>query len=63
MGKTTFVFDKFIKDIVEREDHTRNVRTDAKNSPEETGPRKYRRLYAERWQNRIVWASKKHNDK
>jgi len=48
-----FVFDKFMKDIVRRE----NLRRPIENSEkiEETPQRRYRKLYAERWQNRIIW--------
>ena len=51
-----FVFDKFIKDIVQREDVKKEMPNPEKI--EETPQRRYRKLYAERWQNRIVWKKK-----
>ena len=48
-----FVFDKFMKDIVRRE--VARQETSNPEKIEETPQRRYRKLYAERWQNRIVW--------
>jgi|TARA_Y100000310_G_C20659014_1_gene803604 hypothetical protein len=47
------VFDKFIKDIVRRE--AMRQETDESKKLEETPQRRYRKLYAERWQNRVIW--------
>ena len=56
--KTPFVFDKFIEDIVRREQEGfRAADRKSDNDPR----RKYNELYRERWQNRIVWG--KRNDK
>jgi len=48
-----FKFDKFMKDIVERE--TSEKSTEPATDYVETDQRKYQRLYSERWQNRIKW--------
>jgi len=48
-----FNFDKYIQDIIRREDMQK--KTEGSEKIEETPQRRYRKLYAERWQNRIVW--------
>jgi|TARA_R110000787_G_scaffold4114_1_gene15981 hypothetical protein len=52
-------FDKFMKDIVKREDaavnRSKNMSEQTSNSPQ----REYNKLYRERWQNRITWGNKK----
>jgi len=50
-----FEFDKFMKDIVEREEDQRNVIAEHQQGQEELPQRAYNRLYRERWQNRIKW--------
>jgi hypothetical protein len=59
MSSRTFKFDKFIDDITKREESRRA----SGKKVEETGARKYNRLYQELWQNRIVWSSKKQETK
>ena len=50
-----FEFDKFMKDIVEREEQQRSVIAEHQEGQEELPQRVYNRLYRERWQNRIKW--------
>jgi IS4 transposase len=52
MKKKTFVFDKFIEDIVRRE---KEGLKEADQKPNEHPGRKYNELYQERWQNRVIW--------
>tara|TARA_Y100000310_G_scaffold345283_1_gene463399 strand:+ start:2753 stop:2935 length:183 start_codon:yes stop_codon:yes gene_type:complete len=59
MSSGTFKFDKFIDDITKREES----RQASEKKVEETGTRKYNRLYRELWQNRVVWSSKKQETK
>ena len=47
------VFDKFMRDIIRRE--AAQQEADESKKIEETPQRRYRKLYAERWQNRIIW--------
>jgi hypothetical protein len=55
-------FEKFMDDIVKREStHRENAKVYAEEHAD-TPQRKYNKLYRERWQNRIVWSSKR-NDK
>ena len=61
MSSGTFKFDKFMDDIVKREQSRRA--SEKKVKVEETGARKYNRLYGELWQNRVVWSSKKQETK
>jgi hypothetical protein len=54
-----FIFDKFMDDIVQREDVIReHVREYAENHEDHPGLR-YNKLYRERPQNRIVYKRKK----
>ena len=46
-------FDKFMKEIVKKEQ--RQFSQGTNRDEEETPQRRYRKLYAERWQNRIKW--------
>ncbi len=48
-------FDKFMDSILQKENESRHKNTRQPNEPTESPQRKYRRLYAERWQNRIKW--------
>jgi hypothetical protein len=52
MKKQTFVFDKFIEDIVQREQ--KNIKESGQKT-EDSPQRKYNKLYQELWQNRIIW--------
>ena len=48
-------FDKFMEAIMKQEKIYREKNNPLPNEPQESPQRKYRRLYAERWQNRIKW--------
>tara|TARA_R100001082_G_C4234696_1_gene104743 strand:- start:116 stop:310 length:195 start_codon:yes stop_codon:yes gene_type:complete len=48
-----FKFDKFIKDIVKREETGAERLEEYLTDNDETPQRRYNRLYRERWQNRI----------
>ena len=50
-----FEFDKFMQDIVKREDAQREVIAEHQQGQEDLPQRTYNRLYRERWQNRIKW--------
>ena len=50
-----FHFDKFMKDIVEREEVTKDQREKLTEKHVDNPRRIYNRLYRERWQNRIKW--------
>jgi hypothetical protein len=50
-----FEFDKFMNDIVLREDAQREVINEHQRDADELPQRVYNRLYRERWQNRIKW--------
>jgi hypothetical protein len=57
--KLKFKFDKFIKNIVEREELGRQRVEDHFEGQEELPQRKYNKLYRERWQNSIRYGRKK----
>jgi len=50
-----FEFDKFMTDIVEKEEGQRKVIAEHQAGQDELPQRIYNRLYRERWQNRIKW--------
>lgn len=50
-----FEFDKFMNDIVIREEAQREVINEHQQGADELPQRVYNRLYRERWQNRIKW--------
>ena len=54
-----FSFEKFMKDIVKREDTSRQMTEEQRAQIEETPQRKYNKLYRERWQNTIKYGRKK----
>jgi|TARA_R100001163_G_C4886171_1_gene81270 hypothetical protein len=54
-----FKFEKFMKDIVKREEKARQMPEIERDQIEETPQRKYNRLYRERWQNTIKHGRKK----
>ena len=54
-----FKFDKFMKNIVEREEHGRQRVEDHFVGQEELPQRKYNKLYRERWQNSTKFRRKK----
>jgi len=54
-----FEFDKFMKDIVVREEAQRAIIAEHQEGQEELPQRVYNRLYRERWQNRIKWEGNK----
>jgi len=54
-----FKFDKFIKDIVKREDSAKQMPQPEREKIEETPQRRYNKLYRERWQNSIKYGRKK----
>ena len=51
MKKEQFKFDKFIKDICNREEQGKNRVADHLKGQKELPQRKYNRLYREHWQN------------
>jgi len=53
-----FEFDKFMEDIVKREEDQRNVVSEHQAGQDELPQRIYNKLYRERWQNRIKWDDK-----
>lgn len=50
-----FEFDKFMTDIVEREESQKKVIAEHQEGQDDHPQRIYNRLYRERWQNRIKW--------
>lgn len=54
-----FEFDKFMQDIVNRENAQREVIAEHQSGQDELPQREYNRLYRERWQNRIKWDSRR----
>jgi len=50
-----FDFDKFMTDIVDREESQRKIISEHQEGQEDLPQRVYNRLYRERWQNRIKW--------
>lgn len=59
MEDTEFTFDKFIKDIVKRENESRDKLKEYVEGHEELPQREYNKRYRERWQNVVKWRSKK----
>lgn len=55
----SYVFDKFIKDIVRREDEAREKQKKYAEEHADTPQRRYNELYRERWQNRIKWSNRR----
>ena len=55
-----FKFDKFMKDIVKREKLKKSERPAEEYV--ETDQRRHRKLYSERWQNRIKWSPRRKNN-
>lgn len=54
MAKQQFQFDKFIKDLADREQHKKESNDRARNVG--VNPRReLNKLYRERWQNRVRW--------
>ena len=54
----SYKFDKFIKDIVRREDEKRAKIKEYAEEQADSPQRKYNELYRERWQNQIKWEKK-----
>jgi hypothetical protein len=50
-----FDFDKFMQDIVIREDASREIVRRHQEGQDEHPMRRLNRLYTEKWSNRIVW--------
>jgi hypothetical protein len=48
-------FDKFIEDIVRREEEQRKKQEEYAKEHADTPQRRYNELYRERWQNRVRW--------
>jgi len=59
MSEKQFKFDKFIKDIVKREDDSREKLKEYVEGQEELPQREYNLRYRERWQNAIRWRKNK----
>ena len=53
----SFKFNKFMKDILQREEKQQVQEVDDKDC-QSNSAREYRQRYAELWQNRIVWGKK-----
>lgn len=54
-----FNFDKFMQDIVVREEDQRKVIEEHQEGQDTLPQRVYNRLYREHWQNRIRWQAAK----
>ena len=54
----SFSFDKFMSDIVEREELNREVLRQRAEGLDKTPQREYNRLYREKWQNSIRYQRK-----
>ena len=54
----SFQFEKFVQDIVEREETKRDRQVEYAEKHADTPQRRYNRLYREQWQNRIRWGRK-----
>jgi len=54
----SYSFDKFIKDIVRREDEKREKLKEQAEQDSDSPYRKYNELYRERWQNRVKWTKR-----
>jgi hypothetical protein len=51
-----FIFEKFMNDIVRREEmHKTNINPNPDDIDGKTPQQRYNELYRERWQNRIKW--------
>jgi hypothetical protein len=50
-----YSFDKFVEDIVRREDEQREKQKKYAEEHADTPQRRYNELYRERWQNRVRW--------
>ena len=55
MSEQNFEFDKFMSDIVKREDEKREEVREYVETHKDSPTRKLKELYQERWQNRIRW--------
>ena len=55
MSTKQFKFDKFIKDIVKREDESRDKLREYAEGQEDLPQREYNRRYREKWQNSVRW--------
>ena len=55
MSEQNFEFDKFMSDIVKREDEKREEVREYVETHKDSPTRKLKKLYQERWQNRIRW--------
>jgi len=53
-----FTFDKFMNDIVSREETARELHKEYVEGHKELPQRKYNRLYRELPQNRVIWRKK-----
>ena len=60
MSDKSFKFDKFVNDIVRREQKHKPLLDEKTKGMPENPQRRYTKRYSERWQNRIVW--KKHEN-
>ena len=58
MSEQNFEFDKFMSDIVEREDEKREKIREYVDTHQDSPARKLNKLYRERWQNRIRWGQR-----
>jgi|MDTB01.2.fsa_nt_gb hypothetical protein len=54
----SFQFEKFMEDIVDREDQAKERSAEYAKKHADTPQRIYNKLYRERWQNRIKWGRK-----
>jgi len=59
MPKQEFMFDKFMEDLIRKEQERKRELAERSDREEEIHPqRKINQLYRERWQNRIRWGRK-----
>jgi len=55
----SYAFNKFMEDIVRREDEKREKQKKYAEEHADTPQRRYNELYRERWQNRIKWTKRR----
>jgi hypothetical protein len=59
MSKKEFKFDKFMADIVKREEANKQKIKEYAENQDDLPQRKYNKLYRELWQNSVRWRKKK----
>ena len=57
-NEKTYAFNKFMNDIIRREEAAREDQKKYAEEHADTPQRRYNELYRERWQNRIKWGNR-----